>query len=250
MTEHRSYQAKKNWWVHFGWLSLLVIAVLLFALLSVRRGAGLRFARNEKKLVVYCAAGMRLPVQQAAESYTEKYDQPIRFDSRGRVWKSTIHKIDDADGSDDDTLDTLNWYGRLSTTSSSSYYDERLVSTTVHTGTLATEVVTITEPAVITSENGAGTTDKWKQYFNKDGTKGFEKSLDDIITYWEYTTGQLTRNIRDAHTGHSDFSGITIPTGFSSSGNGILHHVTDYEFDDQGRLEETELPDGRPMRRY
>ena len=82
MSEHRSYQTKKNWWVHFGWLSLLVIAVLLFALLSVRRGAGLRFARNEKELVVYCAAGMRLPVQEAAKSYTEKYDQPIRLEYR------------------------------------------------------------------------------------------------------------------------------------------------------------------------
>ena len=67
MTEHRSYQAKKNWWVHFGWLSLLVIAVLLFALLSVRRGAGLRFARNEKELVVYCAAGMIAGYQEVAD---------------------------------------------------------------------------------------------------------------------------------------------------------------------------------------
>ena len=80
MTEHHSYQTKKNWWIHIGWLSLLVIAVLLFALLSVRRGAGLRFARNDKELVVYCAAGMRLPVQEAAKSYTEKYDQPIRLE--------------------------------------------------------------------------------------------------------------------------------------------------------------------------
>ena len=80
MSEHRSYQTKKNWWVHFGWLSLLVIAVLLFALLFGRRVAGLRFTRNEKELVVYCAAGMLLPVKEAAKSYKEKYNQPIRLE--------------------------------------------------------------------------------------------------------------------------------------------------------------------------
>jgi hypothetical protein len=38
------------------------------------------------------------------------------YDERGQVWKSQRHQIDDADGSDDDTLQTLNWYdpaGRL-----------------------------------------------------------------------------------------------------------------------------------------
>ena len=80
MSEHHRYQTKKNWWIHFGWLSLVVIAVLLFALLSVRRGAGLRFARSDRELVVYCAAGMRLPVEEAAKTYTEEYDQPIRLE--------------------------------------------------------------------------------------------------------------------------------------------------------------------------
>ena len=32
------------------------------------------------------------------------------YDEMGRVWKTTRHKIDDADGSDDDNLETLNWY--------------------------------------------------------------------------------------------------------------------------------------------
>jgi hypothetical protein len=33
-----------------------------------------------------------------------------RFDEMGRVWKSVRHKIDLADGSDDDSLDALTWY--------------------------------------------------------------------------------------------------------------------------------------------
>jgi len=32
------------------------------------------------------------------------------YDAKSQVWKSQRHKIDDADGSDDDTLQTLNWY--------------------------------------------------------------------------------------------------------------------------------------------
>jgi len=32
------------------------------------------------------------------------------YDERGRVWKTQRHKIDDADGSDDDNLQTLTWY--------------------------------------------------------------------------------------------------------------------------------------------
>jgi RHS repeat-associated protein len=32
------------------------------------------------------------------------------YDELGRVWKSQRHKIDDADGSDDDNLQTLTWY--------------------------------------------------------------------------------------------------------------------------------------------
>ena len=32
------------------------------------------------------------------------------YDERGQVWKTQRHKIDDADGSDDDQLLTLNWY--------------------------------------------------------------------------------------------------------------------------------------------
>ena len=32
------------------------------------------------------------------------------YDEKGQVWKTTRHKIDQADGSDDDTLDSLTWY--------------------------------------------------------------------------------------------------------------------------------------------
>jgi YD repeat-containing protein len=41
------------------------------------------------------------------------------YDEKGQVWKTQRHKIDDADGSDDDNLEVLNWYdeeGRVTKT--------------------------------------------------------------------------------------------------------------------------------------
>ncbi|MCH8193357.1 MAG: substrate-binding domain-containing protein [Planctomycetes bacterium] len=77
MTEHRSYQTKKNWWIHFGWLSLLVIVLLVFTFLFWRKWTAPRVGTNGKELVVYCAAGIRLPVQEAANSFTQEFGQPI-----------------------------------------------------------------------------------------------------------------------------------------------------------------------------
>ena len=34
------------------------------------------------------------------------------YDQKGQVWKTQRHEIDDADGSDDDTLQTLKWYSK------------------------------------------------------------------------------------------------------------------------------------------
>src|SRR5262249_31472256 len=36
------------------------------------------------------------------------------YDERGRVWKTIRHEIDASDGSDDDTLESLTWYDRVS----------------------------------------------------------------------------------------------------------------------------------------
>ena len=122
-------------------------------------------------------------------------------------------------------------------------------STTVHSGTLATKEVTTTEPAVSTSKNGSGTANTTKVYYNADGTLAFTKDQDAIIGYREYTDGQLTKRILDADTAHADFTGITIPTGFASSGTEI-HQVTTYSYDTQGRLDITTTPDLRKLKNY
>src|SRR5262249_15098256 len=68
----------------------------------------------------------------------------------------------------------------------------------------------------------------------------FEKAADAIIAYHEYTAGEESKTIEDADTtqtaGGQDFNGISIPSGFSSSGTPI-HRKTTATYDAQGRLD-------------
>ena len=67
---------KKNWWVHIGIVSILVIAVLLLLLKSLRP----KVSVTGDELVVYCAAGIRLPVADAADAYTQEFGLPVRLE--------------------------------------------------------------------------------------------------------------------------------------------------------------------------
>jgi YD repeat-containing protein len=117
---------------------------------------------------------------------------------------------------------------------------------------LAIKEVETTLPAVSAGNNGSGSSETRKVHYEKDGTLSFEKSPSGLITYREYTNGQLTKVIRDADTTKSgsgqDFEDVTIPTGFSSSGT-PLHHVTAMSYDAQGRLLER-TADDRTERHY
>jgi molybdate transport system substrate-binding protein len=85
MSAERSYVGKKNRWVHIGLASILVIAVLLLLLKSVRP----KVSVTEDEIVVYCAAGIRLPVEDAANAYIKEYGLPIRleYESSGGLEK-------------------------------------------------------------------------------------------------------------------------------------------------------------------
>ena len=76
MSTTTQYGKKKNWWVQIGAVSILVIAGLLILLKASR--PTVKIATNE--LVVYCAAGIRLPVEEAAQGYTRAYGLPIRLE--------------------------------------------------------------------------------------------------------------------------------------------------------------------------
>lgn len=119
---------------------------------------------------------------------------------------------------------------------------------TAYSGGVHIEKIVTTEPVVSTGNNGSNSANSWSQYFSADGHLLWEKSPLGYITYHGYTNGLQTKLIRDADTtltaGGQDFNGITIPTGFSSSGS-PMHQKTSFTFDNQGRPESTTLPTGR-----
>ena len=98
--------------------------------------------------------------------------------------------------------------------------------------------------AVPTDENGSGSQNETKYHYT-DGRVDYVKSPDGIISYTEYTDGQVTRTIRDADT--STLTGV--PSGFSSLGT-ELHYVTTMTYDDQARPDEATAPDGTVSKRY
>ncbi|MBK6940452.1 MAG: hypothetical protein IPH13_09665 [Planctomycetes bacterium] len=119
---------------------------------------------------------------------------------------------------------------------------------TAYSGGVHIEKIVTTEPVVSTGNNGSNSANTWSQYFSASGELVWEKSPLGYITYHGYTNGLQTTLIRDANTtltgGGQDFNGVTIPTGFSSSGSPI-HQKTSFTFDNQGRPETTTLPSGR-----
>ena len=95
---------------------------------------------------------------------------------------------------------------------------------------LTVKAVTQTNPTVVASHNGADSATTSARHFNKDGRVDFTKHEDGIIDYTEYTDGQVTRTIKDCDTGLTgggqELAGVTIPSGFSSSGTEVRWKTT------------------------
>jgi RHS repeat-associated protein len=95
---------------------------------------------------------------------------------------------------------------------------------------LTVEKVTQTNPAVDTSHNGSGSSTVAYRHYKKDGMVDFVMNEDATIDYSEYTNGQLTRQIQDADTSLTstgqELDGVTIPSGFSSSGSPLRWKTT------------------------
>ncbi len=147
---------------------------------------------------------------------------------------------------------TLHTYSVYKSTSTGNRVTTTMTPT-VYSGEVVPETVVITYPTVVTGENGSNSATTKSQYFDKDGSLLWEKAEDAIITYREYTNSQLTKLIRDADTtqtaGGQDFNGITIPTGFSSSGSPVHRKMT-YTYDAQGRRATETQADGRVFKSY
>ena len=148
--------------------------------------------------------------------------------------------------------DTVHNYAKYKSTSTSDRVTTT-TTTTVHSGEVAVQKILTTYPVVSTSENGSGSATTMEEHFNKDGDLAWTKAEDGIITYREYTNGQLTTLIEDADTGETgsgeDFENVTIPSGLSSSA-GAVHRKTTYAYDPQGRTETQSRADGRVFKSY
>ena len=145
------------------------------------------------------------------------------------------------------------YFNEVSSSPASTDYDEVTYSTTFRSSSLSVEKTTTTLPAVSTSNNGSGSTTTTSVYLNADGTRGFAKSPSGLISYWKYKGGLVIEGVEDADTtktaGGETFDGVTIPSGFSSSG-APLHRVTEMEHDTRGRRTKVTDPYGDVHRSY
>ncbi|MCC6244764.1 MAG: hypothetical protein IT353_18100, partial [Gemmatimonadaceae bacterium] len=122
-------------------------------------------------------------------------------------------------------------------------------------GALTPKEVTVSRNLVSTSNNGSGSAITSSSYTNTDGKVAWTKNTEGRISYTIYdaVTGLVTKSIQDADTSLSGsgqvFNGVTIPSGYSSSGT-PTHLVTTYTYDAQGRLDTTTASDGTVTKQF
>ena len=124
---------------------------------------------------------------------------------------------------------------------------------------LMSKTVTTTFPKVTTDNHGSNSSLIAVQYRREDGTVAFTESTDDVFTYTQFNAeGLLIKRIDDAQTNHTtDWPTEDDPSGTWSiveSGTG-LRVITEFAYDDQGRLETTTLNaqtanDKRVLKKY
>jgi YD repeat-containing protein len=118
---------------------------------------------------------------------------------------------------------------------------------------LAPKVVTTTNPAVSSGNNGSGSATTSKRYIRKDGSTAFAEAEDGVLTYTLFADGQLTKRIDDARTNHAtDFAAGDDPSGdfgITETGDGV-RRITTHAYDQQGRSDTVTASDGRVMKRY
>jgi len=124
-------------------------------------------------------------------------------------------------------------------------------STTTDVLYITIKQVTTTAPAVSTGKNGSGSATTTKRYLRKDGTAAFAESARGVFHYTAYTGGQVTKRIEDVKTNGTFPTGDDPNTdwGITESGDGF-GRVTEYAYDDQGRMATSTLPGGRVTMRW
>lgn len=114
---------------------------------------------------------------------------------------------------------------------------ETQYSYSFHSGTTEVEKKTTTLPVIPTSQNGSGTANSFEDVYDTYGNHIWHKDERGFITRYKYdiVTGAMTQQIEDVDTTQVSDE----PTGWSTPSGGGLHLVTDYKFDDRGRITQT-----------
>jgi len=112
---------------------------------------------------------------------------------------------------------------------------ETSYSYTWYSGTTQVAEKTITLPVVSTGQNGSGTADERKEYYDLDGRLIWTEDERGLMNYTKIDkkTGAPERFYQDVDT--STLSSSVVPSGWSNSGDNI---ITDYQADDLGRITE------------
>ena len=112
-----------------------------------------------------------------------------------------------------------------------------------HTGTLQIEERVTTLPAIPTSQNGSGTSNTRTERFDKHGNLIWSKDEGGFIhrNIYDAVTGVLTQSIQDVDT----TSVTDEPSGWTTPSGGGKHLVSDFEYDDLGRMTQTLGPGTR-----
>lgn len=132
---------------------------------------------------------------------------------------------------------------------------------TAYSSSLTPQGLRITQPAVSTSNNGSGGNTKGYKHFTSEGLVDWQRDPSGVVSYREYTRGQVSKSIQDADTDLNstgqDFQGVTPPSlpsestgSFSTSGGAAeLHKKTKLTYDEQGRqtLVEVSFRTGAPF---
>ena len=118
-----------------------------------------------------------------------------------------------------------------------------------HGSSLARADEEVSFPIVSTTNNGPGGTagvdeTSRQAYRETDGRVTFSKSETGVVSYSEYTDGQLTRSIQDANT-----TSLTTPSSDYDTSSGI-HRETTFTYDAQGRADTATAEDGQVTKRY
>lgn len=113
------------------------------------------------------------------------------------------------------------------------------------TDTVQPQSITVSYPAISSSQNGSGTSDQEVTVFDQWGRPIWSKDGAGFLHYTAYDlkTGAVVKTITDVDTSKTnDFQDV--PAGWNTPGGGGLHLKTEYNVDGLGRTTATTDPNG------